>query len=88
MCPQIFRVVRSFSQSFLALFTSGEHSLGDKLLSLDVFRAMGNLFPTSESRLALPVSWVLSLALCGQAAVRISIGTGCKNNAGPEREPR
>ena len=88
MCPQIFRVVRSFSQSFPALFTSGEHSLGDKLLSLDVFRAMGNLFPTSQSRLALPVSWVLSLALCGRAAVRISIGTGCKNNVVPERESR
>ena len=70
MCPQIFRVVRSFSQSFPALFTSGEHSLGDKLLSLDVFRAVGNCFDV-----AIPVGLT-----CVLGSIACALWPSCRSN--------
>src|ERR1700732_1286820 len=55
MCPQAPWGCEIILPKFPHSFHIGRtHSLGHKLLSLNVFRAMEKLFPTSESCLALP----------------------------------
>ncbi len=54
MCPQAPWGCEIILPKFPRSFHIGEHSLGHKLLSLDVFRVMEKLFPTSKSHLALP----------------------------------